>query len=540
MRIFPILSAILVTAGLYLLIFEREQTLDFARNGLSQFLGTSDAGGDADADDVAAAADSTDPVAADPVPGAERAVSVIAMRSIAREIDSAVLLRGRTEASRQVQVQAETSGQVISTPLRKGVSVAEGDLLCRLDPGTRAIALTEARARLAEAEARVPEALARVAEAESRVPAMKAALAEAVSRVPATEASLAEAKSRITSAQATIADANARIPAAEARVAEARARLTEAEINLNAAEKLAEGGFASDTRVANARAALESARAGVENALSQLESTKAGVQSAKSQLEGALAGVQSAKSQIEAAKAGIESAKSQVESAAAGVQSAKSQVENAKAGVQSAEAAVAAAEREISRLEIHAPFGGLLETDTAELGSLLQPGAPCATIVQIDPIKLVGFVPEVSVDKVHTGVVAGGRLTNGTELVGRVTFVSRVSDPLTRTFRVEIEVPNPDQTISDGLTVEILISSDGRSAHLLPQSSLTLDDEGNLGVRVVADGDQAKFAPVELIRDSIEGVWVSGLPPEVAVIIVGQDYVKDGVPLDVTYREPDA
>ena len=41
-----------------------------------------------------------------------------------------------------------------------------------------------------------------------------------------------------------------------------------------------------------------------------------------------------------------------------------------------------------------APFAGLLETDTAELGALLQTGSPCATIIQLDPIKFVGFVPE--------------------------------------------------------------------------------------------------------------------------------------------------
>ncbi|MCP5038814.1 MAG: efflux RND transporter periplasmic adaptor subunit [Rhodobacteraceae bacterium] len=396
------------------------------------------------------------------------------------------------------------------------------------------------------------------------------------------EAALAEALSRVTAAEASLAEAKTRPAASEAGVAEAEARISEAEINYNAAVKLGEGGFASETRVANALATLVSARAGLKNALSQLESARAGVQSAKSQIDGALAGVQSAKSQIEGAKAGVQSAISQVEGAKAGIQSAKSQVEgavagvqsarsqieaalagvqsansqvegasagvqsarslveNAKAGMQSAEASVAAARLEITRLEIRAPFAGLLETDTAEIGSLLQPGGLCATIVQIDPIKLVGFVPEIDIDKVQNGVMAGGRLNNGRDLVGLVTFVSRVSDPLTRTFRVEIEVDNTDKSVSDGLTVEILIASDGRQAHLLPQSSLTLDDEGNLGVRVVDSASRALFMPVDLIRDALEGVWVSGLPENAEVIVTGQEYVTDGVALDVTYREPEA
>ena len=636
MRLIPILTALVVITGLYLLLFERQSVLDFAHSSAAQIFQTgggesadtgvgaetregSTAGGTADAGaGTGSAADAQ---------AEKTGVSVIALRSIAREIDSAVLLHGRTEASRQVAVKAETSGQVITVPRAKGSWVEAGDILCQLDPGTREVALEEARARLAEARARIPEAEARVAEAQSRVPAARAGLAEARSRVPTAEAALANAKSQITAAAAAMAQAQSQVPAAEAalaqarsrvpaaqaslkqaesqveaaeaaltnaiaqkpvaeaRLAEAEARLADAERNYNAAVKLQEGGYASEARVTNALAALESARAGVQTAISQLEAArsgvqsaksqvegakagvqsalsqietaragvqsamsqieaaKAGVQSARSQMEGAKAGVQSAMSQVEAAQAGIETAKSQIEAAAAGVQSAQSGVENAKAGVQSAEARVASVELDIENLTIRAPFAGLLESDAAELGSLLQPGAPCATLVLLDPIKLVGFVPEADVEKVRVGVAAGGRLGNGEDLMGTVSFLSRVSDPLTRTFRVEIDVPNPDQSISDGLTVEMLIPSEGRMAHLLPQSSLTLDDNGALGVRVVekdgAGRDIARFAEVELIRDTIEGVWVAGLPDIASVIVVGQNYVTDGVVLDVTYREPD-
>ena len=79
------------------------------------------------------------------------AVSVVALHSKAREIDSAVILRGETEASRQVEVRAETSGRVVSAPLRKGAFVSEGQELCRIDAGTRAATVSEAEARLAEA-----------------------------------------------------------------------------------------------------------------------------------------------------------------------------------------------------------------------------------------------------------------------------------------------------------------------------------------------------------------------------------------------------
>lgn len=425
MRLFPIITAIAVMAALYGLVFERERIVQFAQGS-----GTQET-----AEQVQAPQDEPD-APADDQPAM---VSVVAIHSTSSDVANGVLVRGRTEAARQVEVRAETSGRVVSEPLRKGANVETGQLLCQLDSGTREVSLAEAMARLAEAKARVPEA-------------------------------------------------EARLPEAQARQAEAQARLTEADINLNAAERLSEGGFATETRVASAQAAYESA----------------------------LAAVQAAKS---------------------GVANSNSGLESAAAGIRAAQAGVAASEREIEKLQVIAPFGGLLETDAAEIGSFLQPGALCATIIQLDPIKLVGFIPETEVARVTTGALAGARLATGEEISGAVSFLSRSADPTTRTFRVEILVPNPDLAIRDGQTAEIAISTDGLAAHLLPMSSLTLDNDGVLGIRSVGAENIVRFLPVSVVRDTIDGIWVSGLPDAVDVIVVGQEYVTDGVPIQVTYKD---
>lgn len=421
MRPIPVLTAILVTLFLYYLVIEREALLSFAGAA------------------TAAAAESPSEEQAELTSG----VGVIAVHSEARIIDSAVVLRGQTEAARQVNVEAETSGQIISEPLRKGSQVAAGQVLCRIDPGTRPIRLAEAKARLAEARARIPET-------------------------------------------------EARIPEAEARVVQAKAQLEEARINDNAARKLSEGGFASDTRVAATEAAVRAAEAGVVAAEAALKSAQSGM-------------------------AGVEAA------------------------IQSAEAGVAAAELDLSRLTVTAPFEGLLETDTAEVGSLLQAngpsGAHCATVIQLDPIKLVGFVPETEVARVNLGAMAGARLATGDEVVGKVTFLSRSADAATRTFRVEIEVPNTDLAIRDGQTAEILIAADGVKAHLVPQSVLTLNDSGNLGVRLVDGENRAMFAPVRMLRDTAEGIWIDGLPDKADIIVIGQEFVTDGVALAPRFQE---
>ena len=410
MRIVPIITAVLVSAALYVFVFERDRL-----SSLTQ--------GDTTPASVSSDTQTDEPTQADASDADSGIVKVVVQKSQARMIDSAVILRGETQAARSVTVRAETSGQIINDPLRKGHLVTAGDILCQIDPGVRSSALADARARLASAQARIPETAA--------------------------------------------------------RVAEANARLDEARINFNAANKLSETGFASETRVASAQAGVRSAEAAVATATSGLEATKS--------------------------------------------------------AIQSAEAAVESAQKELDRVTITAPFGGLLETDTAELGSLMQPGAACATIVQLDPIKVVGFVPETALSRVTIGAPARAKLTGGRMVQGLVTFISRSADPVTRTFRIEIDVANTDQSISDGQTAEIVIAAEGDNAHLLPQSSLTLNDAGTLGVRIVV-ANTARFVPVTLVRDTIDGVWVTGLPAQADVIVIGQEYVRHGVRVAPTYQ----
>ena len=107
-------------------------------------------------------------------------------------------------------------------------------------------------------------------------------------------------------------------------------------------------------------------------------------------------------------------------------------------------------------------------------------------------------------------------------------FISPTADPATRTFRVEIEAPNPDGAIRDGITAEIRLATGSAPAHRLSPAVLTLDDRGVLGVRTVGPGEIVRFMPVSILAEGSDGVWVSGLPETVEVITVGQEYVKDG------------
>jgi multidrug efflux system membrane fusion protein len=119
---------------------------------------------------------------------------------------------------------------------------------------------------------------------------------------------------------------------------------------------------------------------------------------------------------------------------------------------------------------------------------------------------------------------------------GTIRFVARSADEETRTYRVEVAAPNSALDIRDGMTAEILIGLPSAPAHFLPSSALTLNDAGRLGVRVVQDG-AARFVQVEIMSDAPGGVWLAGLPAEVEVIVVGQEFVTEGSAIAVTYAD---
>src|SRR5690606_24696660 len=122
---------------------------------------------------------------------------------------------------------------------------------------------------------------------------------------------------------------------------------------------------------------------------------------------------------------------------------------------------------------------------------------------------------------------------------GEVTYIASVADNATRSFPVEIEIPNPDFAIRDGVTAEAIVNVGTAPGQLLPQSVLTLDDEGILGVRAVEDG-KVVFYPVTIVSDTREGVWVTGLPAVAKVITVGQENVTAGQAVEASEGDASA
>ena len=374
MRLIPLLTALLIAAGLYYWFELRHEPAGEAMAARAEApTGADGVVADDDAPVGTAGADAT------PADPGDAPVQVVVLPSEAQETSAELTLRGRTEADRSVEVAAETTGRVLSPPIRRGATVDEGQVLCELDPGTR-----------------------------------------------------------------------------DAELAEVQAALEEAQVQESGAAQLAKKGYTAETELKQRQAQLRAAQA-------RLDKVRA----------------------------------------------------------------------DIAKLEIRAPFAGVLETDTAELGTLLVPGALCAEVVDLDPVTVESYVSEQEVGQLSIGQPAEVRLVTGKAAEGEITFISRSGDVETRTFAVEVTIPNPGREIRAGVTAEVLVALPPQSAHLVPQTALTLDDDGRLGVRAADDG-VARFHPVTIMRETPDGVWVGGLPPQADIIVIGQEFVREGRPVAAT------
>lgn len=206
----------------------------------------------------------------------------------------------------------------------------------------------------------------------------------------------------------------------------------------------------------------------------------------------------------------------------------KTQVLSDQAGLDAAAAAVRSAEVALRQVNLVAPFAGVFDHRDAEVGAYLSPGQACGTVIELDPMLVVGDVPETEVAAVKVGAQAEARLVSGQTVSGRVRFVASSADPTTRTYRVEITVPNPGARVQAGLSAQARIATGVGPAHLAPVSALVLDSAGRQGVRYVGDDGRVVFAPVTVLEETPQGVWISGLRGSVRLITVGQAYVAEG------------
>ncbi|MBL8628436.1 MAG: efflux RND transporter periplasmic adaptor subunit, partial [Rhodospirillaceae bacterium] len=211
-------------------------------------------------------------------------------------------------------------------------------------------------------------------------------------------------------------------------------------------------------------------------------------------------------------------------------QSFQSQVKLAEAEAQLAQAKadVARFALDLANTKIKAPFDGKFDTRLVDEGALVNLGDKIGTVVDLDPIKITAQLSERNVSDAKIGLPAKIILTNGTTLDGKVSYIASVSDPNTRTFTIEVLAPNADGSVLAGIAAQLRLPFGQNTAHRISPSFMTLSDEGKIGVKAIDNENKVKFWPVEILDDGPDGTWVAGLPEQLTLIVVGQEYVAVG------------
>ena len=228
----------------------------------------------------------------------------------------------------------------------------------------------------------------------------------------------------------------------------------------------------------------------------------------------------------------------------AGAQKLKGRGLQSEAAMAQQEVALATARAELKRaqvdvknLKIRAPYDGLVNSRAVELGDFIRRGEECATVLDLDPMLIVGEVSESQVGSLQPGGPASAQLQKGQLVDGQLRYVSQQAHPTTRAYRVEVAVPNTNGALRSGLSARMALPTGEVLAHRINASLLTLDDQGQLGLRTLDEEHRVRFVNVQLVSDENEGVWVAGLPARPLLITVGQEYVTEGEQVAVEIEE---
>jgi multidrug efflux system membrane fusion protein len=191
----------------------------------------------------------------------------------------------------------------------------------------------------------------------------------------------------------------------------------------------------------------------------------------------------------------------------------------------------------LNATKIKAPFSGILEDRKVEVGSYLKVADPVISLLDYNPFIIKGHTAEKDLPLIQAGNRATGKTIDGRLTPGTIRYVASKANAATRTFTVELEINNPSERQADGVTADIIIPLKETNGIFISPALLSLNDKGILGAKFVASDNQVMFAPVELIKAEATGIWVSGLPNPVNLIVVGQSFVSPGEKVNPVFKK---
>lgn len=208
-------------------------------------------------------------------------------------------------------------------------------------------------------------------------------------------------------------------------------------------------------------------------------------------------------------------------------------VQNRLAQLEAARADLRAIELEIANTILNAPVDGVVNRIIADIGAFVSVGGEVVEIVDNDPLLAVVHVQQGAISRVRSGLPAHVSFIGGEEREGTVRFVSTIADAATRTFRVEVEITNPEGNLPSGISAEVVIPIETVLAHKVSSALGRLDEQGRLGVHLVDEDDRIEFVPIGIARADADGVWVTGLPEQARIVTISQGTLSPGQLVEV-------
>ena len=245
------------------------------------------------------------------------------------------------------------------------------------------------------------------------------------------------------------------------------------------------------------------------------------------------------KAQLEYANALVEQRKVEYQGAITlskqGLQD-ESRLAQAKAELESAKAMKTQRQVELEKSVIRAPFSGVLNNRQVEVGNFVRKGDVLFQLVDLDPLLVHANITEKHIDALTENSQVNVKLVDGSEVVGKVRYIASLSDSGTNTFPIEVMIENPQQKMKAGISTEMDIQFNPEKAIKVSPALLSLDKDGNLGVKTVEQG-KVQFVPIDMLRAEKDGIWLAGFEGETDVITLGQGFVRPGDEVKVSYKQ---
>ncbi|MBQ0817883.1 MAG: efflux RND transporter periplasmic adaptor subunit, partial [Methyloceanibacter sp.] len=208
--------------------------------------------------------------------------------------------------------------------------------------------------------------------------------------------------------------------------------------------------------------------------------------------------------------------------------------------LQTAKAELEEARIELERIEIKAPFEGVVLSSPIELGTYVDVNGEVATIVDNDPLVVSLRITQQNISGLKVGQPASLTFATGQQRDGKIRYVSPRADEDTRTFRVEVELPNSDGEIPSGISAEAKIPTGSVMAHFVSPAALSLNDQGKLGVKTVNEDNEVAFYTATIVLSDVSGAWITGLPAHARIITLGHGFVQIGEEVQVAEEQGNA